>query len=241
MRIIHMSDIHLVKDGAKIWDTDTKAHFDKALIKISQIKDIDAIFVSGDLSDDGSLWTYQYLDDSFKSLGIPTYCCPGNHDDTEVMMKSYNPKFYKVQECVSIKGWDFYLLNSVVDGMSRGLLPDTKIEYIENIIKHSDTPTVFVLHHPPIEPGGWLNRKLLENRNDLNSVLFKYANVKLVLFGHIHYHLNRRIDNIVFSSSSSIGFAFDMNLPKFQIADGNEGFSLIDIVEDSINIQNVLI
>ena len=78
MRIIHMSDIHLVKDGAKIWDTDTKSHFDKALKKISQIKDIDAIFVSGDLSDDGSLWTYQYIDDSFKSLGIPTYCCPGN-------------------------------------------------------------------------------------------------------------------------------------------------------------------
>ena len=63
----------------------------------------------------------------------------------------------------------------------------------------------------------------------------------MVLLGHIHYHLNRKIDNIIFSSSSSIGFAFDMNLPKFQIADGNEGFSLIDIVENSINIENILI
>ena len=62
-----------------------------------------------------------------------------------------------------------------------------------------------------------------------------------MLLGHIHYHLNRKIDNIIFSSSSSIGFAFDMNLPKFQIADGNEGFSLIDIVENSINIENILI
>ena len=104
MRIVHMSDIHLVKDGAKIWDTDTKSHFNKALKKISQIKDIDAIFVSGDLSDDGSLWTYQYIDDSFKSLGIPTYCCPGNHDNLEVLMKTYSPIFYKVQECVSLKG-----------------------------------------------------------------------------------------------------------------------------------------
>ena len=133
------------------------------------------------------------------------------------------------------------MLNSVVEGMSRGILPDYQIENIEDNLKSSNSPRVFILHHPPIEPGGWLNRKLLENRNDLNSVLFKYPNVKLVLFGHIHYHLNRRIDNIIFSSSSSIGFAFDMNLPKFQIADGNEGFSLIDIVGDSINIENILI
>ena len=241
IRIIHMSDIHLVKDGAKIWDTDTKSHFNKALKKISHIKDIDAIFVSGDLSDDGSLWTYQYIDESFKSLGIPTYCCPGNHDNLEVMMKTYSPKFYKVQECVSLKGWKFHLLNTVVDGMSRGILPESVIENIEYDLKGSNSPRVFVLHHPPIEPGGWFNRKLLENRNDLNAVLFKYPNVRLVLFGHIHYHLNRKIDNIIFSSSSSIGFAFDMNLPKFQIADGNEGFSLIDIVENSINIENILI
>ena len=34
IRIIHMSDIHLVKDGAKIWDTDTKSHFNKASVRL---------------------------------------------------------------------------------------------------------------------------------------------------------------------------------------------------------------
>ena len=81
MRLIHLSDIHLVENGKKIWDTDTKLNFEKAIEKILSIKNLDAIFVSGDLSNDGSLWTYKYIDESFKSIGVPTYCCPGNHDN----------------------------------------------------------------------------------------------------------------------------------------------------------------
>ena len=34
MRIIHLSDIHIVENGRPIWETDTKLHFDKAINKI---------------------------------------------------------------------------------------------------------------------------------------------------------------------------------------------------------------
>ena len=236
-----MSDIHIVKDGAKIWNTDTKAHFDKALNKIRQLNDIDAIFVSGDLSDDGSLWAYQYLDESFKSLGIPTYCCPGNHDDISVMINSEIPTFYKKDEYVSIHGWDFYFLNTAVEGMAKGKLSDEKLQFIEGSLNQSLNPVGFIIHHPPIEPEGWLNRKLLENRNDFNLLINKYSKVKFVLFGHIHYHMIQVINNIIYSSASSIGFAFDVKLPKFQIADGTEGFNLISLSNKQVFIENIFI
>lgn len=241
MKIVHISDIHLVENGKIIWDTDTKSHFDKAINIIGNIKGVDAIFISGDLADDGSQWSYKYIDESFKSLGIPTYCCPGNHDNIDLMMNEFKFSFINIQEHVIIDGWNFYLLNTAVKGMSRGFLTEEKLKSIEKIIGNINTPIGFILHHPPIEPGGWLNRRLLEDRDNFNGIIYNYPNVKLILFGHIHYHLKQTINNVLYSSASAIGYAYDKELPKFQIADGKEGFSVIEISENDITIENVLI
>jgi len=73
-----MSDLHLTKDGCPTWETNTMEHFNRSIDVIRGMKDIDAIVVTGDISNDGSEWTYKYADRLFSSLGIPTFCCPGN-------------------------------------------------------------------------------------------------------------------------------------------------------------------
>ena len=96
-------------------------------------------------------------------------------------------------------------------------------------------PTIIALHHPPLEPGGWLNRKLLDNRDDFNEIISQYP------YGHIHYYTDVKRGHIRYSSSSAVGFAFDKELPKFQIAKGLEGFSIIDIDKNEIITNNILI
>ena len=61
MKIVHLSDLHITKDGVEIWGTNTLSHFQQAIDVISQIDDIDAIIVTGDLSNDGSNWSYTYI------------------------------------------------------------------------------------------------------------------------------------------------------------------------------------
>ena len=245
MRIIHMSDLHLTKDGCPIWETDTMEHFNKSIEIIRGMKNIDAIIVTGDISDDGSIWTYQYADKVFSSLMIPTICCPGNHDSLKVMLKEYKPSYYQVlPHAFVIKGWKIITLNSVIlddvdsnHNKARGFLSDASKKYM---IQELDErlPTIIALHHPPIEPGGWLNRKLLDNRDDFNTIITKYTNARLVIYGHTHYFTDVQLGVTRYSSATSVGFAFDKELPKFQIADGFEGFSLIEIENDRITINN---
>ena len=54
MKFIHISDIHLTENGRVIWGVNTLDHFCKAIERIKDLDGIDGIFVSGDLSDDGS-------------------------------------------------------------------------------------------------------------------------------------------------------------------------------------------
>lgn len=247
MRIIHLSDIHLVNNGATIWNTDTFAHFSKAIELIKSIDKVDAIVVTGDLSNDGSEWTYKYIDQSFESLGIPTLCCPGNHDSTPMMLNDYVPSFYKVTPKTIIGDYKFLMLNSVIPddedpntNKSRGLLSKETLEYMEEEIKEG-IPTIVAFHHPPLEPGGWLNRKLLDNRDEFNNLIQDADNVKLVLYGHIHYHILNEMNGTIYVSAPSIGFAFDKDLPKFKIAQGEEGINIIDIIDKSVIIKKVLI
>ena len=241
-----MSDLHLTKDGGPIWETNTMEHFNQSIDIIRGLQKIDAILVTGDVSDDGSEWTYQYADRLFSTLGIPTLCCPGNHDSLKMMLEEYKPSFCKFLPPSSIiDGWKIVMLNSVIpadenpdQNKARGFLSDESLNYVIQELEEG-LPTIIALHHPPLEPGGWLNRRLLENRDEFNQTINRYPNARLVIYGHIHYFSDVQKGHIRYSSSTSVGFAFDKDLPKFQIADGLEGFSLIEINNDIIDITNV--
>lgn len=226
MKLIHMSDFHLTKNGREIWGTNTLDHFCLAISKIKKIDGIDGIVVSGDLSDDGSRWTYQFIDRAFAEIGVPVFCCPGNHDSLDVFYDGCKTSFYKVCDVFELCGWNFIMVNSVVAGMSRGFF-DSKL--LSKQIQKCSGPIVIVLHHPPIEQEGWLNRKLLENRNEFNNIIQHVGDVRLVLYGHTHYHTINTINGVVYSSAPSIGFAFNPYLQKFEIASGEEGFDIIQI------------
>lgn len=76
--------------------------------------------------------------------------------------------------------------------------------------------------------------------SDFNAFIQDFEHVKLVMYGHIHYHTRERIGHVVYTSASSVGFAFDKDLPKFQIADGKEGFSVIDATT-LVDVTSVLL
>ena len=69
MKFIHISDIHLTENGREIWGVNTLDHFCKAIERIKDLDGIEGIFVSGDLSDDGSRWTYEFIDKAFSKIG----------------------------------------------------------------------------------------------------------------------------------------------------------------------------
>ncbi len=239
MKIIHISDIHLTENGREIWGVNTLDHFSKAIGRIKNLDGIDGIIVSGDLSDDGSRWTYEFIDRAFSMIGIPTFCCAGNHDNLDEFYNGYAPSFYNNSEIFELCGWSFIMLNSAVCGMSRGIFNPEKLTHL---IQRCKGPIAVVLHHPPIEQEGWLNRKLLENRDMFNDIILHAENIRMVLYGHTHYHMKGIIDGIVYSSAPSIGFAFNPNMQKFEIANGEEGFCIIETEGDNAPItkENLL-
>ena len=63
----------------------------------------------------------------------------------------------------------------------------------------------------------------------------------MILYGHTHFGMYKQIDNVVYSSPFSVGFAFSPELPKFEIAHGLEGFNVLVFSQDSIFIKTIRI
>ncbi len=97
------------------------------------------------------------------------------------------------------------MLNSAVPDMSRGYFnPDV----LMRLLKSSNGPVAIVLHHPPVNQDGWLNRKLLDNKSHFKEIIEHFHNVKLVLYGHSHYASFRTFEDIIYNCSPSIGLRF---------------------------------
>ena len=170
-----MSDLHLTSDKHPIWGVDTYEHFVKAINSIGCIPNIDCIVVSGDIADDGNLLTYQYADDMLNSLSIPVLWCPGNHDNIETFFD-----FAESSKSI-IKN---PILNTVAQdesypnlNRSRGVLFENDFQYLSNSISGQDNPSILVMHHPSIDPGGWMTNKILKNRELFNDTIQHYRNI----------------------------------------------------------------
>ena len=244
LKIILLSDLHIADNGVEIWNTDTLSHFISAKHIIENDSDADAIIICGDIADDGSLWAYKLVTSELDQLKVPVYYVPGNHDSIDNMSAIVNPESFL--KSFVIDDWKFILLNSVMPNpetplknMARGML-DTSTIYRLKVELDTDYNICVVMHHPPIEQEGWLNRKLLD-KDDFNSIIAEHQNVKLVFYGHTHFHSIREIGHTKFICVPSIGFAFDKDLPKFQIDNGKEGFLKLILNGDDIDCTKFLI
>ena len=93
-RILHITDTHLVVAPALVSDVlDTAKLFEEcvaiAAASLSRIGPVDALVVTGDLSDDGSLESYQLFRQIVAPLDLPLLAIPGNHDLREPMRAAF--------------------------------------------------------------------------------------------------------------------------------------------------------
>lgn len=248
MKIIHMSDLHLSADGALVWEEDCRRKFLTAIKQIKMMRDVDAIIVSGDISNDGSLNSYYFADQVFSELNIPTYWCVGNHDNLSVMFTTFKPKFCHLSDQALLGGWRFYFINSVAkdnddpnSNRSKGIVTMNVRNELDGLLSKNPEPSIVVLHHPSLEIGGWQDNKILKDRETFREMLCRHKNVKLVLSGHVHTFFVKRDKNILYSTASSIGFAFSTKLSKYEIKQGQEGFSCISLNKKDIFIENILL
>ncbi|MEM7193630.1 MAG: metallophosphoesterase [Pseudomonadota bacterium] len=188
LRIAHLTDIHLTENpGQDLYGVDTGLSLSNAIGELGKLRPKpDAIIVTGDVAEVGSVRTYKRFKNLLSDVEVPVYTLPGNHDDYSNMQAELNSDVFHCVSSAVIQRWAFLFVNSQVEGHSHGFVDPAGFTELErNLEKYRQHPVLIALHHTPLKvcPSSGCQ---LWNSDEFTSLLNRYTNVKGVIAGHTH-------------------------------------------------------
>jgi 3',5'-cyclic-AMP phosphodiesterase len=231
--IAQVTDTHLfASENQKMLGMPTIQSFQAVVERLNELRnELDLLLLTGNLSGDGNLQSYDYLQSLLNPLQIPTYWLPGNQDCAIAMSDILNMGMVSRRKSFQRGGWNFILLDSCVPGCEHGYLTDKTLDWLDSELKMlGDCPTLVALHHPPFPVNSaWLDTTTLKNPQEFFAVIDRYPQVKLVLFGHIHQEFQRQRHQVHYLSTPSTGLQFRAQSPTLSIDSKYPGFRLLKL------------
>lgn len=186
MKIIQISDTHLLADTNGLFMDIEPYKTLKAVLRCIQQghSDAEAIIVTGDLSQDESLASYQHLKQLLLETQLPFYWLNGNHDDS-VKMRKAAPE--AIQKVLTYEHWQIILLNTQRQNVSYGYLTNVELEFLRVQLTACNKQTLIAMHHNPAPiHSEWMDKIMLHNNKALLELLQNYSHVKGIIHGHVH-------------------------------------------------------
>ena len=189
-KVIQITDCHLFKDTSLMLEVDTDKTFKEVIQRVSQkdLDDADAIFLTGDLSQDESPGSYEKIVNALESFSLPIYWIPGNHDCVKTVEKSFSKGvLFNRVNYFNTDYWTYIFLDTKIEGYEHGYLSEGELENLRSSLQQSSGRSIaIIMHHHPAKMGTpMIDSCMLTNPADFWSIVSDY-NVKLIMCGHVH-------------------------------------------------------
>jgi 3',5'-cyclic AMP phosphodiesterase CpdA len=194
--ILHLTDTHIVPEGALVSGRlDTSVSLARLVTRIVSIRDqigpVDAVLVSGDLSDDGSAESYARFKALMSPLDLPLHVIPGNHDARDAMRYAFAdqlPASGPLNWTREIGDIRLIGLDTLVEGQGAGRLAPESLTFLKDALRTANgNPILLALHHPPFRCGiAFMDDIGLTNRHALREVVASHPGRLRLVCGHIH-------------------------------------------------------
>ena len=248
-RFLHLTDLHAVEKGAHASGVlDTRAILTAAIDRLIDMRaaldPLDAVLVSGDISDDGSADSYAFAKAELDRLELPLYVVPGNHDAREAFRAAFAsqsgmPPFGPIDWAIPINGALVVGLDTLIEGQGGGRLQDQSLALLRNALETAGAgPVIVMLHHPPLTTGiRFMDAIGLENTDALQTTLSAAQCDVDLIAGHVHGIHHARLGRHRVATAPSICSAFALDRrsdAKVGFLKGPTGCALIDTAPDGI-------
>ena len=194
MKVIHLTDPHLVPPDKVLWGLDACKRFDRCLSDIERWhSDADFCVISGDLTDKAEPEAYQWLKERLGRFGLKTFLMVGNHDGRAAFQAAFpdHPSDDEgfVQHAFNTEHGVILLLDTHKGGgVSEGQYCSARHDWLSAELKRAgDRPVYIFMHHPPFNIGiPYMDRIKLEEPEAFADTLKSHTNVRHIFFGHVH-------------------------------------------------------
>lgn len=234
--LLQLTDCHLAAQGRSVsglLDTERSLRdlVDRLCVIRHQLGPLDALLVSGDISDDGSVDSYNRFLEIVAPLQLPVWAVPGNHDHRENMRSVLGevcelPSTGRLNWRRRVGAIDLIGLDTLIEGEGGGILDSQSLAFLKSQLDAAEgRPVLIAMHHPPFNCGiEFMERIGLHGIDALADLLSTYRNDIRLVCGHIHNTMIATVGGKVALSApaSCSTFAFDLR------ADAAVGFFALE-------------
>ncbi|HLZ73671.1 phosphodiesterase [Phenylobacterium sp.] len=192
-----------------------------------------AIIASGDLVDHGDPAEYAELKRILSGCEIPIYYAVGNHDRRQPFLDAFGGASAPtdangfVQYAVDFEGLRMVVCDTLEEGRDRSGFSAERAEWLaQTLDAQPDTPTIVVMHHPPILSGvRWMdpdpNAPWI---GELADAIRGRDQVRVVLCGHVHRAFHGLLAGQVVATAPATSIQVTLNLSPVDMErpDGRE-------------------
>lgn len=211
MKFIHVSDLHLVPKGDKLWGLDPFVRFEACLGDIARFhRDAAFVVISGDLAERGEVLAYRQLKARLADFPIPTHLMLGNHDDRSHFLSVFpdGPRDAAgfVQSAVAHDDALFLMLDTLKGPpSSAGLYCEARKAWLKaELARAGKRPIYLFMHHPPFAIAHDLMDLIMLDAADDFLRLLPKGQVRHIFFGHAHRPISGQFHGMSFSAPPSL-------------------------------------
>jgi len=233
--LVQLSDSHLfaTADGTLL-GMKTRESLQKVIERVmAEQPQVDLLVASGDVSQDGSVESYEAFRQLTGQIDAPKRWFPGNHDES-VEMHLAAQQSDLLEPVIDIGNWRVTLLDSSVPGSVPGYLQDQQLQLLAQALSEApERHHLVCLHHNPVPIGcAWMDPIGLRNPEALFAVLERFPQVRAVLWGHVHQEFDQMRGEVRLLASPSTCIQFAPGSVDFKVDTTAPGYRWLRLYED---------
>lgn len=243
MRILHITDTHLLGAGLHYDQVDTAGLLAEVIDHARSIPRCDLIVVAGDVSEDGTAESYVVAHEIIAPLagewGAGLVWAAGNHDQRTPMRQALGIDGTG-SEPVRTVGAGIIAADTSVPRAGWGLLGES-IEWLEAELANQPG-AVLVMHHPPLVPPTTLHSALrLVDAPRLAQMLERHPSPpRVILSGHYHLPVRGEVAGIPVVVGAAVANLTDVRHGvDTESAVPASGYTLVEVNGSGVNSRTV--
>lgn len=220
-RILQITDTHLVAAPGLLGGVlDPRTALERTVADIAaslpKLEPVDALVVTGDLSDDGSAQSYALLREGLEPLGLPVLPVPGNHDARENMRSAFADldlfaSSGRLNWVRDIGGLHVVGIDTMVDNSGSGTIDEETARFLDAALAW-DGPVLLAMHHPPFISGiSFMDAIGLPNAERLAGALQRSPAEIRIVCGHVHMMAAGSVGGRIAIACPSVCSSFDVD------------------------------
>ena len=233
--LVQLSDSHLFAEAdGTLLGMNTGDSLQRVVgLVLAQQPRIDLLLATGDLSQDGTLESYQRFRQMTSPIAAPARWIPGNHDEPQVMAQAVTQSTL-LDPVLDIGNWRVTLLDSAVPGSVPGYLQDDQLQLLARALSEApERHHLVCLHHHPVSIGcAWMEPIGLRNSHALFAVLERFPQARAVLWGHVHQEIDQMHAGLRLLASPSTCIQFEPGSDDFKVDERAPGYRWLRLLPD---------